>query len=91
MTRAIAGIVSAGGNIGSMAGGILFDSDDRLVQAVRGGFLTLGPFEIGTAFLLPLLYWPQYGGMFCGPRVSAKEEETEGTVPGGEKLAGVGV
>lgn len=79
VTGAIAGIVGAGGNFGAVAGGFLIQSSPN-GEGIRQGFFTLGFIVIGTAFLLPLLYWPQYGGMLCAPKITAKEIDAEETI-----------
>eukprot|EP00177_Eucheuma_denticulatum_P002256 GFKZ01004043.1.p1 GENE.GFKZ01004043.1~~GFKZ01004043.1.p1 ORF type:complete len:539 (+),score=43.44 GFKZ01004043.1:508-2124(+) len=88
-TGAISGIVGAGGNFGAVAGGFLIDSKEPLGEGIRRGFFRLGFIVIGTAFLLPLLYWPHYGGMFCPARTTVKEVDAEENVAEEENPAGV--
>lgn len=75
-TGAVSGIVGAGGNFGAVMGGLLINTG---ADGTAKGFLILGFIVIGTAFLIPLLWWPQYGSMFLKPSIQAKviEEEEE--------------
>ena len=72
---AVSGIVGAGGNFGAVTGGFLINSKE--VRGIGNGFRNLGFIVIGTAFLIPLLYWPQYGSMFFPPSKSAKAAAVE--------------
>lgn len=71
-TGAVSGIVGAGGNAGAVLGGLLVDSGDGTGEGIRRGFFILGFMVIGSAFLIPLIYFPQYGSMLLPPRTSAK-------------------
>lgn len=78
-TGAVSGIVGAGGNFGAVMGGLLITPG---ADGTARGFMILGFIVVGTAFLIPLLWWPQYGSMFFKPSVQTKfieeeEEETE--------------
>ena len=80
-TGAVSGIVGAGGNFGAVVGGfIVAPAKDN---GISNGFLYIGFAVIGSALLIPLLWWPQYGSMFTKPRTPAKvidddvEEDTE--------------
>lgn len=75
-TGAVSGIVGAGGNFGAVTGGLLINTG---ADGTAKGFLILGCIVIGFAFLIPLLWWPQYGSMFLKPSIQAKviEEEDE--------------
>lgn len=70
---AISGIVGAGGNAGAVAGGFLLAPSE--VNGLSNGFFKLGFIVIGTACLVPLLYFPQYGSMFLKPKVVEEAEE----------------
>lgn len=83
-TGAVSGIVGAGGNFGAVAGGFLIQSGVN--KGISTGFRNLGFLVIASAFLIPLLYFPKYGGMFCPPSkdagdvvedVAEKKEEVE--------------
>jgi hypothetical protein len=39
------------------------------------GYVWMGVMVCGMTQLIPLLWWPQWGGMLCGPRKGATEEE----------------
>ena len=71
-TGAVSGIVGAGGNFGAVAGGFLLNPS--VEYGISNGFFKLGFIVIGTAFLIPLLWWPQYGSMFTKPTVVEDEE-----------------
>lgn len=76
---AVSGIVGAGGNFGAVTGGFLINSN--VERGIGNGFRNLGFIVVGTAFLIPLLYWPQYGSMFLPAKKSAKTvEQAEETV-----------
>lgn len=83
-TGAVSGIVGAGGNFGAVIGGFLVNSDKK--NGLSDGFFILGFCVIASSFLIMLLWWPEYGSMWCPPRNSGKlvddvvdteEEETE--------------
>lgn len=83
-TGAISGIVGAGGNFGAVIGN-LFISDKR-VNGISDGFRTLGFIVVGSAFLIPLLWWPQHGSMIFKARTPAKvleDDEPVENVSGG--------
>lgn len=69
ITGAVSGIVGAGGNFGAVAGGFLLNPS--IEGGMSRGFRNLGFIVIATSFLVGLLYWPQYGGMFCKPSDNA--------------------
>ncbi|CDF36336.1 Nitrate transporter [Chondrus crispus] len=68
-TGAVSGIVGAGGNFGAVTGGFLIEKG---AEGTARGFMILGFIVIGTAMLIPLLWWPQYGSMFLKPSVETK-------------------
>lgn len=77
-TGAVSGIVGAGGNFGAVAGGFLLNTEKGDEGAgVAKGFFILGFLVIGSAFLIPFLWWPQYGSMFTKPTISTKILEDE--------------
>lgn len=67
------GVVAAGGNVGSV-----------VTQALFFGFIGLTPYEgfywMGATVIclagltVPLLYWPMWGGLCCGPKSNVTEE-----------------
>lgn len=77
-TGAVSGIVGAGGNFGAVTGGLLLNrkKGDK-GDGVARGFFILGFIVIGTAFLIPLLWWPQYGSMFTRPTITTKVIDDE--------------
>lgn len=74
-TGAVSGIVGAGGNFGAVAGGFLIRP--KVNRGISIGFRNLGFLVIASAFLIPLLYFPQYGGMFCPPAKNAGDVEDD--------------
>ncbi len=72
-TGAVSGIVGAGGNFGAVAGGFLVNSQS--VGGISTGFRNLGFIVIGSAFLIPLLHFPEYGSMFVPPKKTTQVEE----------------
>lgn len=66
VTGAVSGIVGAGGNAGAMIGGFLLKPNTK--NGLSDGFLIIGCIVVGSAFLIPLLWWPEYGSMFLAPR-----------------------
>lgn len=68
-TGAVSGIVGAGGNFGAVTGGFLIGKGP---EKTARGFMILGFIVIGTAMLIPLLWWPQYGSMFLKPSIQTK-------------------
>ena len=75
-TGSVSGIVGAGGNVGAVIGNLFLNQ--KVDLGIADGFRNLGFVVIGTSFLIPLLWWPEYGSMFTKPTVSPKvvEEET---------------
>ena len=39
---------------------------------------------IGSAFTVALLYWPQYGSMFCKPSIKTKQIDDDSAEANGE-------
>ncbi|KAL9139574.1 hypothetical protein ACP0BX_001556 [Amphidinium carterae] len=67
----VSALVGAGGNLGAVIAGQAFYKpieDDLLPFKVHAGYV------IFFSLLSPLFYWPEYGGMFCGPKEGAKAE-----------------
>ena len=68
----VSALVGAGGNLGAVIAGQAFYKpiDDDLL-----------PFKIHAAYVMffallsPLYYWPEYGGMFCGPRETTESKQ----------------
>ncbi len=75
-TGAVSGIVGAGGNFGAVAGGFLIQNTAR---GISTGFRNLGFIVICTAFLIPLLHFPEHGSMFFkgSEKIEVVEEENE--------------
>ena len=74
-TGAVSGIVGAGGNFGAVAGGFLLNPTVK--YGISNGFFKLGFIVIGTAFLIPLLWWPQYGSMLTKPAIVGNDADEE--------------
>merc|ERR1712054_478788 len=73
----VSALVGAGGNLGAVIAGFCFYKpieDDLLPFKVHAGYVMF------WTLLSPLYYWPEYGGMFSGPKegaaTAAKVEET---------------
>ncbi|CAE8585108.1 unnamed protein product [Polarella glacialis] len=66
-------LVGAGGNLGAMIAGFAFYRaiDDAILP-----FKVHGCYVMLFALLSPMLYWPEYGGMFHGPAAGAALSET---------------
>lgn len=73
VTGAVSGIVGAGGNFGAVTGGFLLSK--KSLNGISTGFRNLGFIVIASAFLIPLLHFPQYGSMFFPPAKQAEVEE----------------
>ncbi|CAE8721682.1 unnamed protein product [Polarella glacialis] len=69
----ISALVGAGGNLGAMIAGFAFYGaiDDAILP-----FKVHGCYVMFFALLSPMLYWPEYGGMFHGPAAGAVLSET---------------
>jgi NNP family nitrate/nitrite transporter-like MFS transporter len=73
----VSALVGAGGNLGAVIAGFCFYKpiDDDLL-----------PFKIHAAYVMfwallsPLYYWPEYGGMFSGPKATTEATKEEGTM-----------
>jgi len=73
----VSALVGAGGNLGAVIAGFCFYKtidDDLLPFKIHAGYVMF------WALLSPLYYWPEYGGMFSGPKdgtaTDAKVKET---------------
>jgi len=76
----VSALVGAGGNLGAVIAGFCFYKpiDDALLPfKIHAGYVLF------WALLSPVYYWPEYGGMFCGPRITeseyGKQEDTKDT------------
>jgi len=63
----VAGVVGAGGNVGSVVFGFLWKLPGVSNDPGKP-FFFLSFFIIGLAFVVPLIYFPKYGAMFLKPR-----------------------
>mmetsp|Transcript_28802 Transcript_28802/g.82801 ORF Transcript_28802/g.82801 Transcript_28802/m.82801 type:complete len:548 (-) Transcript_28802:382-2025(-) len=89
----VSALVGAGGNLGAVIAGKAFYApieDDLLPFKVHAAYVLF------FALLSPLYYWPEHGGMFCGPREDAAQERkdsdstNEGEAAKGEAAQGEG-
>merc|ERR1719440_1220080 len=65
----VSALVGAGGNLGAVIAGFCFYKpidDDLLPFKVHAGYVMF------WTLLSPLYYWPEYGGMFSGPKEGAE-------------------
>jgi len=68
----VSALVGAGGNLGAVIAGFCFYKpiDDPLTP-----FKVHAAYVMFWALLSPCYYWPEYGGMFSGPRADAAQGE----------------
>jgi len=70
----VSALVGAGGNLGAVIAGQAFYKpidDDLLPFKVHAAYVMF------FALLSPLYYWPEYGGMFCGPTTVVEEAKLD--------------
>eukprot|EP00879_Flechtneria_rotunda_P019127 GHRR01020082.1.p1 GENE.GHRR01020082.1~~GHRR01020082.1.p1 ORF type:complete len:366 (+),score=106.30 GHRR01020082.1:164-1261(+) len=68
----VAGIVAAGGNLGSVVTQAMFFSSFGFTR--YQGFYWMGTTIICMGAFISVLYWPMWGGMCCGPQSGQTEE-----------------
>nr|QNO58389.1 hypothetical protein [Hakea prostrata] len=61
----IAGMTGSGGTVGSVVTQLLLFSGSNFSK--QTGISLMGFMMIGSSLSIPLIYFPQWGGMFCGP------------------------
>ncbi|MCO5611669.1 hypothetical protein L7F22_065924 [Adiantum nelumboides] len=76
----VSGISGAGGNVGAMLLQLLFFTNPGITMDT--GLTNMGIMSICCTIVVVILYFPQWGGMFCGP--SNKEDATEESYYGRE-------
>ncbi|CAD7704994.1 unnamed protein product [Ostreobium quekettii] len=69
----VSGFVGAGGNAGSSVTQAIFFKDSEL--ETYEGISFMGVMVIGVTLLVWLVYFPMWGGMFCGPKEGFTEED----------------
>lgn len=69
----VSGLVGAGGNTGSVVTQSLFFVSDK--YTTYQGILWMGVMIIGMTQLVVFIWFPMWGGMFCGPKEGANEAE----------------
>lgn len=69
----VAGFVGAGGNAGSAITQAIFFKSDNL--ETYEGIRYMGIMIIGITLFVSFIWFPMWGGMFCGPREGATEED----------------
>mmetsp|Transcript_14 Transcript_14/g.35 ORF Transcript_14/g.35 Transcript_14/m.35 type:complete len:497 (-) Transcript_14:9-1499(-) len=67
----VSGLVGAGGNTGSVVTQSLFFVTDK--YTTYEGILWMGVMIIAMTQLVLFIYFPMWGGMFCGPKQGANE------------------
>ncbi|WOL18374.1 hypothetical protein Cni_G27169 [Canna indica] len=72
----ISGMTGSGGALGGVVTQLLFFSGNR--YSMGTGISLMGIMILGCTLPVTLIYFPHWGGMFCGP--STKEEEEDNDV-----------
>jgi NNP family nitrate/nitrite transporter-like MFS transporter len=67
------GFVGAGGNTGGAITQAIFFTPQSLATA--DALKWLGCMICGCTMMICFLWWPQWGGMFCGPKAGVTEED----------------
>ncbi|MCO5555630.1 hypothetical protein L7F22_009175 [Adiantum nelumboides] len=76
----VSGIAGAGGNVGAMLLQLLFFTNPSITMDT--GLTNMGIMSICCTIVVATVYFPQWGGMLCGP--SNKEDATEESYYGRE-------
>ncbi|XP_028754495.1 high affinity nitrate transporter 2.5-like [Neltuma alba] len=69
----VSGMTGGGGNVGAVIIQLIFFTGSRYSKET--GITLMGIMIIGCTVVVGLIYFPQWGGMFCGPRKHATEED----------------
>ena len=68
----ISGMTGGGGNVGAVLTQLIFFKGSTYSK--EAGITLMGVMILCCTLPILLLYFPQWGGMFCGPRQKATEE-----------------
>lgn len=68
----ISGMTGGGGNVGAVLTQVIFFRGSKYSKET--GFTLMGIMILCCTLPIMLIYFPQWGGMFCGPRPNATEE-----------------
>lgn len=69
----ISGLTGGGGNVGAVLTQLIFFKGTR--YSTETGITLMGIMILCCTFPIMLIYFPQWGGMFCGPNENATEED----------------
>ncbi|KAJ8438524.1 hypothetical protein Cgig2_024613 [Carnegiea gigantea] len=71
--RALGGMTGAGGNVGAVITQVIFFKGSPYSEEM--GITYMGVMIIACTLPICLIYLPQWGGMFCGPKANYTEED----------------
>jgi NNP family nitrate/nitrite transporter-like MFS transporter len=69
----ISGMTGAGGNVGAVITQLIFFKGSRYTRET--GIMLMGIMTIACSLPICFIYFPQWGGMFCGPSSKTVSEE----------------
>lgn len=69
----ISGMTGGGGNVGAVLTQVIFFRGSR--YSTETGIMLMGIMIICCTLVIALIYFPQWGGMFCGPSSKVTTEE----------------
>ncbi|KAL2924491.1 High affinity nitrate transporter 2.5 [Bienertia sinuspersici] len=69
----VSGMTGAGGNVGAVITQVIFFRGSQF--KTEDGITYMGIMIIACSFGIASIYFPQWGGMICGPKANSTEEE----------------
>lgn len=69
----ISGMTGGGGNVGAVLTQVIFFRGSR--YSTETGITLMGVMIVCCTFVIMLIHFPQWGGMFCGPSSKGTTEE----------------